>query len=132
MRQPFPDMYKAIADSMGIALYQRFTSNEASLFLRCPASEVEQLQQEGKLNFIKVTETESQFFGYQLLEYILKNVTNFGVPSVALDTMPDRIVRAKDVVEMIGAVSHNDLAYGEKRRVSESRESGCGECWLAI
>ena len=29
-----------IADDMGIALYQKFSLNEASLFLRCPASDI--------------------------------------------------------------------------------------------
>jgi len=32
----FPDNYERIANDMGIALYQRFSLNEAALFLRCP------------------------------------------------------------------------------------------------
>ncbi len=102
MQKPFPDSYKEIADSMGITLYQRFNLNEASLFLRCPAEDVIKLQSQGKLNFIEVTKTEIQFFGYQLLEHLLENVTNHRVPSVSTTSMPERILRAKEVVELTG------------------------------
>ncbi len=122
MRPPFPDIYKDIADSMGIALYQRLSLNEASLFLRCPVSDVEKLQENGKLSFIKVTESEHQFFGYQLLEYLLKNVTNYGVPSVSVDAIPERIVRAKDVVEMIG-LSRTTIWRMEKKGAFPRRVS---------
>ncbi len=87
---------------MGITLYQRFSLNEASLFLRCQVSEVEGLVADGKLGFINVTDTENQFFGYQLLEHLLENVTENRVPSVSLDNVPERIIRANEIVEMTG------------------------------
>ncbi len=102
MQKPFPDSYKEIADSMGIALYQRFNLNEASLFLRCPVEDVEKLQSQGKLNFIQLSNTEIQFFGYQLLEYLLENVTSHRVPTVSTSSMPERILRAKEIVELTG------------------------------
>jgi hypothetical protein len=40
MDQSFPENFENIADDMGIALYQKFSLNEASLFLRCPASDI--------------------------------------------------------------------------------------------
>lgn len=122
MLQPFPDRYKEIADSMGIALYQRFSTSEASLFLRCPASDIRQLQENGKLSFIRVTETENQFFGYQLLGYLLNNVTGDKVPRVCFDDVPDRILRAKEVAAMVG-LSRTTIWRREKNGVFPARIS---------
>jgi predicted DNA-binding transcriptional regulator AlpA len=102
MSQSFPNSYEKIAESMGITLWQRFSLNEASLFLRCQVSEVEELMKSGKLNCIEITSTEFQFFGYQLLEHLLSNVTNNDVPVPSNQTLPERIMRAKEVVEMTG------------------------------
>ena len=87
---------------MGITLFQRFSMNEASLFLRCPESDVADLVADGNLSFITVTESERQFFGYQLLEHLLENITGSRVPRISLDNAPERIIRAKEVQEMTG------------------------------
>lgn len=102
MSNSIPEHYKEIANSMGISLYQRFTLNEASLFLRCQLSEVEQLVASGSLAYIDVSKTVPQFFGYQLLSYLLEHVTENIVPTVSLNSIPERILRAKEVVEMVG------------------------------
>lgn len=101
MQQPFPDSYKEIADSMGIGLYQMFSLNEASLFLRCQVPELEKRITKGKLNCIKISNAETQFFGYQLLEYILENVTYNKSPAPTPD-MPERILRIQEVIKLTG------------------------------
>ena len=101
MQQPFPDSYKEIADSMGIGLYQIFSLNEASLFLRCQISELEKRIAKSKLNCIKISNAETQFFGYQLLEYILENVTHHKA-SAPPKNLPERILRIQEVIEMTG------------------------------
>jgi len=101
MQQPFPDSYKEIADSMGIGLYQMFSLNEASLFLRCQISELEKRIAKSKLNCIKISNAETQFFGYQLLEYILENVT-YHKPPAPTPEMPERIVRIQEVIKLTG------------------------------
>lgn len=101
MQIRFPDDYKEIADSMGIALYQRFSVSEASLFLRCQTEMVERLVNEGKIAFIQVTEDEIQFFGFQLLEYLLQNVSQSRTNHRTKD-FQERIMRAKEVVEVTG------------------------------
>ena len=97
-----PDSYKEIARSMGISLYQRFSVNEASLFLRCQASEVEHLAESGNLACIKIADTSLQFFGYQLLGYLLDSVTDKKITTVSQNSLPERIIRAKEVVELTG------------------------------
>ena len=122
MREPFPEHYKDIADSMGIALYQRFDLNEASLFLRCPVKDVKKLLDEGKLAGIKVTDNEFQVFGYQLLEYLLENVTRQTTPASRNCDLPERIMRAKEVVKMTG-LSRTTIWRMEKSGQFPSRVS---------
>lgn len=102
MSDSIPKHYREIANSMGISLYQRFSLNEASLFLRCQVSEVEDLVESGALAYINVSKSETQFFGYQLLGYLLENVTENTVPVLAQSSLPERIIRAKEVVVMTG------------------------------
>lgn len=101
MQPPFNDSLKQIADSMGISLYQRFTLNEASLFLRCPVSDIQALLSQSKLDYIQVTENRVDFFGYQLLQYLLSSVSGeLLVPQV--QSLPDKIIRTKEVQELTG------------------------------
>ena len=101
MKRSLPENFEAIASSMGIALYQRFSLTEASLFLRCPESEIKRLIGSGKINAIKISANNFQFLGYQLLEYILDNVTD-NRPSPQPAKSVDRIIRAEEVESMVG------------------------------
>ncbi len=56
----------------------------------------------GKLNCIEVTQTEFQFFGFQLLEYLLENVTGNKTPTANSGDLPERILRAKEVAKITG------------------------------
>lgn len=122
MRNSFPESFKEIADSMGIALYQRFSVTEASLFLRCPDEEVIRLKDNGSLGSIQLTETEVQFFGYQLLEYLLEHVTERRVPQPKTNDLPERIMRPKEVVGLTG-LSRTTIWRMEKTGKFPSRVS---------
>ena len=104
MEKPFTPNLCELADSMGISLYQRFTPTEASLFLRCPLTEVTRLQKSHQIEFIQVTEKQTEFFGFQLLNYLLgsiKAATAYNQQNNAHEA-PDRILRAKEVQEITG------------------------------
>ncbi|MCW8930998.1 MAG: AlpA family phage regulatory protein [Gammaproteobacteria bacterium] len=101
MQVPFNNNIKEIADSMGIALYQRFSLNEASVFLHCSESDIKEFLQQDKLEYIKVTESKVEFFGYQLLGYLLNSVSGNIAPEVN-NSLPDRILRSKEVQDMTG------------------------------
>ncbi len=101
MEQPFTDNFREIADSMGISLYQRFSFNDAALFLRCNFDELAQLVKKHKISYIQVTDQQVDFFGFQLLSYLLKNVVaNVQDPQDAVS--PERILRSKELQEMTG------------------------------
>ena len=104
MQPPFDDNLKEIADSMGIALYQRFTLNEASLFLRCPTPELEDLVEAGEIEYIQVSKSEVQLFGYQLLQHLLSGISgNFSDKQSSEPTeAQDRILRANEVQQIVG------------------------------
>jgi len=102
MNQNLPSHYKDIADEMGISLYQRFSFNSASEFLDCSKDETQQLIQQGSIDHIQLTQDNIQFFGYQLLAYLLDNTTHKNtVPQNPLNN-PERIIRAKEVEKMTG------------------------------
>ena len=113
MTKSFPEHYKQIADDMGIALYQRFSINEASLFLRCKQSEIVKLVEERELGVIKVAGTKGQFFGYQLLDYLLANATE-KLNRPVLSIGPERVLRIKEVVSLTG-LSRTTLWRMERR-----------------
>ncbi len=114
MELPFSDNIKDIADSMGVTLYQRFTVAEASLFLRCPITEIRRLQKQGRIDSIIITKTQFEFFGYQLLQYLLNSATHHSPKPNAPTRSVDRIIRAKEVHEMTG-LSRTTLWRLEKK-----------------
>jgi len=88
-----------LADSMGISLYQRFTPVEASLFLRCPLIDIEKLQKKGSIEFIQVTKSQTEFFGFQLLNHLLNSIQGNTTPpaSATPTSRSERIMRSKEV-----------------------------------
>ncbi len=98
----------AYADGMGISLYQRFDIHEASLFLRVQQTEITKLVRKNKISFIQVTKNEVQFFGFQLIEYLIAQTKNNQIvventDSVVNPTMQeDRIIRFPEVQKMVG------------------------------
>jgi predicted DNA-binding transcriptional regulator AlpA len=101
MDKPFTPNLCELADSMGISLYQRFTPIEASLFLRCPLVDIEKLQKKGNIEFIQITKSQTEFFGFQLLNYLLNSIQGNIIPT-APESSPERIIRSKEVQELTG------------------------------
>ncbi|HIJ25788.1 MAG: AlpA family phage regulatory protein [Gammaproteobacteria bacterium] len=73
---------------------------EASLFLRCTEADLQKLIRTHKISYIQVTSEQVDFFGFQVLEYLLKSVVTKSASSS--DTSPERIVRAKELQELTG------------------------------
>jgi len=99
---PFTEDHKTIADGMGISLYQRFSIGEASLFLRISTTEVKKLTKRHNLNFIQINDKDIEFFGYQLLEYLLSTVTHHETLPITPESSSNRIIRAKEVQSITG------------------------------
>ena len=101
MDAPFQNTLTEIADSMGISLYQRFTPQEASLFLRSSVEEVNKLRKQGIIHYIDTGNNQVEFFGFQLLEYLLSCVSG-NLPQTGFQNAPDRIIRTKEVQSLTG------------------------------
>jgi len=101
MEQPFSEQLKQLANNMGIALYQRFSQVEAALFLRCPITELQKLQTKRKIEYIQVTNNQSEFFGYQLVDYILNSIQGKLTPEPKSNGV-ERIINAKEVQRLTG------------------------------
>ena len=126
MAELFSQEVAELADSMGVALYSRFSVQEASLFLRCSIEAVEKLIKKEKVGYLHIAEGEVAFLGYQLVEYILS-----GIQSVqALQSPPppdpngDRIIDIKEVVAMT-ALSRTTVWRLEQRQGFPARVSLC-------
>jgi len=99
MSKPFtPDLCE-LADSMGIAIYQRFPPVEASLFLRCPAADIAKLQKLNQIEYVQVTNKQTEFFGFQLLNYLLNSIQGKIIPAPESGAI-DKIIRSKEVQEL--------------------------------
>lgn len=74
MTNAFDREVMTYADGMGISLYQRFSVHEASLFLRIQQTELEKLIKQHNISFIQITKTQVQFFGFQLIDYLINHI----------------------------------------------------------
>ena len=110
---PFSDKINAIADNMGIAIYQRFSLQEGALFLRCSTSSLELIIRDRKIQFIELPDQVFEFFGFQLLEYLLGCVSGGEAPAPKAANL-DKIIRIKDVLELTG-LSRTTLWRLEKK-----------------
>ena len=113
MEHPFNNKLKEIADNMGIAMYQRFSLQEGALFLRCSGSVISSIVADQKIQYIELPDGQVEFFGFQLLEYLLDCVTGGGAPTPKA-TNPDKIIRVKEVLELTG-LSRTTLWRQEKK-----------------
>ncbi len=113
MEHPFSNKLNEIADNMGIAMYQRFSLHEGALFLRCSGSTVSNIVADQKIQYIELPDGEVEFFGFQLLEYLLGCVTGGDAPTPK-STNPDKIIRVKEVLDLTG-LSRTTLWRLEKK-----------------
>lgn len=88
-----------MADGMGIALYQRFSSHEASLFLRCPIDQLESMVKAHSIAHIDAGNGAFEFFGYQLVEYLITRINERVAAPVEGE---DKVLRTKEVVKRVG------------------------------
>lgn len=91
-----------IADGMGISLYQRFSVQEASLFLRVNIDEVQKLVKQNHISFIQTNKNQVDFFGYQLLEHLLNKVKTNPQPTLKQAETTERILKAREIHTMTG------------------------------
>ena len=110
---PFNNKLNEIADNMGIAMYQRFSLQEAALFLRCSVTVVSEIVADHKIQYIELPDVEVEFFGFQLLEYLLGCVTGGDAPTPK-SSNPDKIIRVKEVLGLTG-LSRTTLWRLEKK-----------------
>jgi len=95
------------------AMYQRFSMEEAALFLRCSVTVVEGIIGEQKIQYLELPHNRVEFFGFQLLEYLLGCVSGGEAPTPK-SSHPDKIIRTKEVLELSG-LSRTTLWRLEKK-----------------
>lgn len=115
MEQAFSQQLCDISDSMGLGLYQRLTTQEASLFLRCPLKSIQQLIAHNKIGYITLPNAEIEFFGYMLLEYMLNHISKpIKQAKKPENKIQERILRLDEVTQLVG-VSRTTLWRMERK-----------------
>jgi predicted DNA-binding transcriptional regulator AlpA len=104
MGELFSQEVAQLADAMGVALYQRFSMQEAALFLRCSVESIEQLTKKGSIGYLAMPNSDIIFFGYQLVEHLRGSIQSAKstVTAQSNDQGDDRILRTKDVQRLTG------------------------------
>ncbi len=110
---PFAEKLNLIADEMAVGLYQRFSIEEASMFLRFSISSLRKLVKNKSISCLQFEDEDVEFFGYQLLEYLLGSISGGEVPTPKKSDL-DKIIRVDDVIEMTG-VSRGTLWRWERQ-----------------
>jgi predicted DNA-binding transcriptional regulator AlpA len=115
MGELFSQEVAELADAMGVALYQRFSMQEASLFLRCSVESIALLTKQGSIGYLSVVDGEIIFFGYQLVEHLSGSIQQSQTPVVSdvSSSEDDRILRMKEVQKLTG-VSRSTIWRLEK------------------
>ena len=72
------------------------------LFLRCPLSDIINLQKKSKIEYIQITKEQTEFFGYQFLNYLLNNIKGQNPSSPPPKSGQERILRINDVEKLTG------------------------------
>lgn len=92
------------ASGLGIKLYQRFTVDEAALFLRIPTTTITKLIKTNAISYIQLTKTDVEFFGFQLIDYLIKQTRTTVQLTIApqTKTQDDRIIRYAEVQKKVG------------------------------
>ncbi len=81
---------------------------------------------QGNLNYIHITSDTIEFFGYQLLEFLVSNVTQHKPQPVTLEKPANRIIRAKEVQNLTG-LSRTTLWRLEQQNAFPKRVSLGGQ-----
>jgi len=111
---PFPNHYKEIADDMGISLYQRFSLEEASSFLQCKTEELNTQLNQDEIEYIRLSDDNIQFFGYQLIAYLMTKAIDFNHTTQFNPSNVDRIIRVKETQSMTGLSRSTIYRYEKK------------------
>lgn len=68
------EMQEKIAQQMQIKLFERFTTESASVKLGFSVSTLNRIRARGDIAFIKLSDRHIAYFGYQLVDFIIGNI----------------------------------------------------------
>ncbi len=93
------EQLEAMADEMGVEMFQRFSEMEAAKFLQMDISALAIVCQQEKISYFQIEEGREEYFGIQLLEYLLGSIKG---SAPRLSTQSERIIRSREVTKMTG------------------------------
>jgi hypothetical protein len=74
-------LLEAIAQQQKINLYERFTEESASVILNLSIQTLRRIRARGEVAFIQVSERRVEYFGFQVVEYLLSKIEEAKCPA---------------------------------------------------
>ena len=92
------EQLEAMANEMGISLFQRFSESDGAKFLGVSVESLSTARNQHKLAYLQLEGQPIEYFGSHLLVYLLGAVQGASITN----TIPDRILRSQEVTQMTG------------------------------
>ena len=103
-------------------------SYDACDFINCSENELQSLVDHKKIDYICISENNVQFFGHQLINYLLDNSTQNNQKTNS--NVQDRIIRTKEVEKMTGLSRTSIWRYEKKNKFPQRISlSECSVGW---
>jgi len=93
---------KDMAKALNISLYNRYDEDEAAKILKVTQTVLSNIINNGVISFVQVSADQIEFFGFQLLEYLLDSIVDRNVATTSTENDKDRILRFPEVQELTG------------------------------
>ena len=93
---------KDMAKALNISLYNRYDEDEAAKILKVTQTVLSNIINNGVISFVQVSADQVEFFGFQILEYLLDSIVDRTVATMSTENNKDRILRFPEVREMTG------------------------------
>ncbi len=106
---------KEMAKTLNIEVYARYDEDETTKILKINQTTLSNIINNGVISFVQVSADQIEFFGFQLVEYLLDSIVERTATSSNPFNEKDRILRFPEVREMTG-LSRTTLWRMEKEK----------------
>jgi len=73
---PSTDLLEAVASDNELTLYRRYSEAETAQVLRVSLPTIRRMRSRGEIAFLRVSERQIQYFGFQIAEYLIERIEN--------------------------------------------------------
>lgn len=91
-----------MAKALNINLYGRYDEDVTAKILKVEQSSLTNIIEKSIISYVQVSADQIEFFGFQIMEYLLDSIVERAVPTTFTQNNEDRILRFPEVRDMTG------------------------------